>query len=198
MLSTACTIWTWTMAQGRRAQCRSHTTIRTRMHTTGQRWAESRRRPDLSQLQDPNADVEVRPGKAILDKVKGAMASMHITTIVNAGEGEGARGVVVTVVDGDWDAVARMDKDKRGMYHHRIGQKTMGRTVLCPCRRPRWRSRKQPGSIMAYQNTRHFPRSCHSLALRSRIRPHSCSSSSCRRNMPFSRTSTQHLRQSSV
>ena len=136
MLSTACTTWTWTMAQARRAQCRSHTTIRTRMHTTGRRCAKPQRRHDLPRLQDPSADVEVRRGKAILDKVKGAMASVHITTIVNAGEDEGARGVVVTVVVVDGDAVARMDKDERGIHHHRTGQTTTGRTVLCPSHRP--------------------------------------------------------------
>ena len=200
MLSTACTTWTWTMAQAPRARCRSHTTIRTRMHTTGQRCAKSQRRPDLPRLQDPSADVEVRRGKAILDKVKGAMASVHITTIVNVGEGEGARGIVVTVVvvAVDGDAVARTDKDKRGMHHHRTGQTTTGRSVLCPCRQPQWRSHKQLGSILAHQNTHRFPHSCHSLALRSRIRAHPCSSSLCRHNMPFNRTLTRCLRQGSV
>jgi hypothetical protein len=79
-----------------------------------------------------------RRDKAIMDKVKGVTPSVRIS-IVNAGEGEGAGGVVVMVVVVGGDVVARMDKDKKGMpqHHYHIGQKTVARTVLGRCHRSR-------------------------------------------------------------
>ena len=73
-----------------------------------------------------------------MDKVKGATPSVRITS-VNAGEGEGAGGVVVMAVVVEGDVVAHMDRDKKGMpqHHYHIGRKTVARTVLGHCHRSR-------------------------------------------------------------
>jgi hypothetical protein len=90
------------------------------MLTTTQKWSQAQLPPDLFHLQDPNTDPGKRQGRAILDRAKGATDRAHIT-IVNAGEGGAAGGVMIVRGGGEGDAVARTDKDEKDMHPlHRV------------------------------------------------------------------------------